>query len=272
MATAKRKRRDLTVSQQVKVIEYKTENPNASVRAIATKFDCGKTQIYAILAKRQEILDDYSRNKNALSKRARSSQSMHIDEVMHQWYRMARIKNIPVTGPMLQEKARRASEELGDSDFKASNGWLDRFKRRYNIKSKVISGEAGGVSEETVQSWKERLPNILSGYTPENILNMDETGQFFRALPKRSLTDAAKQCTGGKKSKERVSCAFFVNAAGGSELKPIVIGKSQNPRCFKAIKDRSHLPCSYFNQTKAWMEFGIMDEVLTKLNRKLDDL
>ena len=90
---------------------------------------------------------------------------------------------------MLQEKAKRANEELGDATFKASNGWLDRFKKRYNITSKVISGEAGGVSEETVASWKERLPSILSGYSPENVLNMDETGQFYRALPNRSLAE-----------------------------------------------------------------------------------
>ena len=97
----------------------------------------------------------------------------------------ARIKNVLVTGLMLQEKAKRASEELGDSEFTASNGWLDRFKKRFNIKSKVISGEAGGVREETVTSWQECLPNISSGYYPEDIFNMDETGQFFRALPER---------------------------------------------------------------------------------------
>ncbi|XP_068674073.1 tigger transposable element-derived protein 4-like [Montipora foliosa] len=103
---------------------------------------------------------------------------------------------------MLQEKAKRANEELGDATFKASNGWLDRFKKRYNITSKVISGEAGGVSEETVASWKERLPSILSGYSPENVLNMDETGQFYQALPNRSLAEVSKQCTGGKNPKK----------------------------------------------------------------------
>ena len=61
---------------------------------------------------------------------------------------------------------------------------------------------------------------------------------------------------GGEKSKERVTCAFFVNAAGGSE-EPLVIGKSKS------------LPCSYFSQAKSWMDFNILDEVLSKLNRKL---
>ena len=33
--------------------------------------------------------------------------------------------------------------------FKASNGWLDRFKKRTGIKAKFISGESADVSEET---------------------------------------------------------------------------------------------------------------------------
>ena len=83
------------------------------MRAIAEKFDRGKSQIQSILAKSTEILDEYSANKNALSKRARASRKQNIEEATHEWYQKARIKNIPVTGPMLQEKAKRASEELG---------------------------------------------------------------------------------------------------------------------------------------------------------------
>ena len=154
-------------------------------------------------------MEHYGANKNAHCKRARLSQLKNVDEATYEWYQKARSKNIPVTGPMLEEKAKRANEELGDGTFKASNGSLDRFKRRYHITSKVISGEAGGVSEETVASWKERLRSILSGYSPETVLNMDETRQFYRAQPNRSLAEVSKQRTGGKKSKERVTCSFF---------------------------------------------------------------
>ena len=119
-------------------------------------------------------------------------------------------------------------------EFKASNGWLEKFKIRCNIKGMTVSGESGDVREETVQPWKERLPVILAGYSPQDILNMDETGKFYRALPK-SVSEAAKQCRGGKQSKERITCAFFVNAAGGKE-KPIVIESQQIPVVLKASK------------------------------------
>ena len=188
-----------------------------------------------------------------------------IDSAMLEWFRMARSKNIPVSGPMLQAKAVAVAEQMQLENFKASNGWLEKFKTPYKIKGMTVSGESGEVHEETVESWKERLPQILAGYSPEDILNMDETGKFYRALPNKSLSEAAKQCRGGKQSKERVTCAFFVNAAGGKE-KPIVIGKSANPRCFRGIRDLSTLQCTYFNQKNAWMDFGILDQVVTKFN------
>ena len=144
---------------------------------------------------------------------------------------------------MQQEKVMQIAKALDVSpgEFKASNGWLDCFKNRNGIKAKFISEEAGDVSEDTVDSWKERLQDILQEWAAENIWNMDETGQFFRALPNKCLADASRNCTGGKRSKERLTCAFFVNVSGGKE-NPIVIGKSANPkanrRCFGGISDR----------------------------------
>ena len=48
---------------------------------------------------------------------------------------------------MLQGQARAYSVKMGDDDFKASNGWLECFKKRHNISSKEICGEAADVSD-----------------------------------------------------------------------------------------------------------------------------
>lgn len=138
-----------------------------------------------------------------------------------------------------------------------------------HFKQKFISVESGDVREQMVDSWTERLPEILQGWQHCNIWKVDETGQFFRALPNRSLTEAASQiCTGGKKSKDRQTCLFFTNASGGTE-RPFIIGKSANPRCFRGIQDSRLLPCQYFSHPKAWMNSGILMEILSKLNRGL---
>ena len=43
--------------------------------------------------------------------------------------------------------------------------------------------EAGDVRGETVDSWKERLPELLQGYSSCDIWNLDETACFWKALP-----------------------------------------------------------------------------------------
>ena len=82
------------------------------------------------------------------------------------------------------------------------------------------------------------------------------------------LGQEAKNCAGGKKSKHRITVTFIVNAAGGSESKPIVIAKSNNPRCFKHV-DKRKLPVHYYSQEKSWMTGEILDKILCILNSKL---
>ena len=78
----------------------------------------------------------------------------------------------------MTEKAKEIAEKLGKPDFKSSRGWLDKWKKRYSVKQLKICGESGDVRGETVQSWKERLPEIVEGYEKEDVWNMDETGIF----------------------------------------------------------------------------------------------
>ena len=62
----------------------------------------------------------------------------------------------------LKEKAIKYAEELGIENFKASNGWFERWKGRHEISFKTVSGEAKSSTEEMTASWEEStLPTIL---------------------------------------------------------------------------------------------------------------
>ena len=50
-----------------------------------------------------------------------------------QWFKAVRDRNLPVFGPLLQAKAEEFASQLGDTTFKCSTGWLDRFKDRHGI-------------------------------------------------------------------------------------------------------------------------------------------
>ena len=61
---------------------------------------------------------------------------------MWDWFRQARDKAIPLLGPILQSKALEFASQLDIADFKASNGWLEKFKARHAIKAFAVSGES----------------------------------------------------------------------------------------------------------------------------------
>ena len=101
---------------------------------------------------------------------------------------------------------------------------------------RMVSDELGNVRRDTNESWKERLLQILEGYKPEDICNVDETGCFWKALQNQGLGQRKVECESGKKEENRLTIAFFVNTAGEPEPLTVVIWKSQTPlfqRCKK---------------------------------------
>ena len=264
------KRNYLPLKKKVELIKHAQTHPGTNIRELAELFECGKTQVAQILKKKEELLAMYESNASGsrVHTASRPSEYSEVNKALYEWYKIACSKNIYPGGPQLTEKAKQIAEQLGKSNFTGSRGWLDKWKKRYNIKKLKVCGESGDVSGETVQSWKERLPEILSKYSKEDIWNIDESGVFWQALPESGFAQKGRQCHGGKKSKKRVTVAFFVSASGWKDPKPIIIWKSENPRCFKKC-NKSDLPVTYFSQKKAWMTGEIMNDILTKLNRQL---
>lgn len=59
---------------------------------------------------------------------------------------------------MLQEEALAIAERpSGKKELKASNGWLEKWKNQHNLAQRNIAGEEGGVNDDTVCSWMERV-------------------------------------------------------------------------------------------------------------------
>ena len=135
-------------------------------------------------------------NHVLLSKRSRPCEFAEINESLYKWYLLATTHNIYPAGPQLCEKARQIAEKLGVDHFKA---WLDRWKKRYDIHKMKINGQSGDVAGETITSWRERIPELLRGYSAENVWNLDETGCFWRALPEHGFGRKGSLCKGGKR-------------------------------------------------------------------------
>ena len=114
-----------------------------------------------------------------------------------------------------------------------------------------MCGEADEVSTTTIQAWIERLPELCQDYEPRNILNLDELGLFFRALPEKGLAEKTKKSKSGKKSKQRMTVLFIVASDGSFVFEPAVIWGSKLLRYFKYLKDASRpMSVHYFSNKK----------------------
>jgi hypothetical protein len=203
----------------------------------------------------------------AKRKRAKTCQHPELEAAMLKWFKCARANNVPISGTILKEKAKDLSTQLGITDFKASEGWLNGFKTRHGISGKVISGEAASVNDSEVDAWKgHKLPDILKRFQPKDIYNADETGLFFQSLPNRSLVQKGESCSGGKESKNRLTVLVCANMSGCDKVPLFVIGRSLKPRCFKGVKS---LPCQYTANKKAWMTGDLFTEWLRKLDASM---
>ena len=192
------KRTPLTLKERVTLIK-KFEEDKTSQRQLAAQFNVSKTQVQETLKRKAEFMSAYEENSNSDRKRLHNSNLLEkIDDMTWQWFQTVRANNLPVSGPLLQEKALVFAASLNNSDFKASNGWLMRFKNRHNIHGAISCGESGAVDLSTCDDWKAKIPDLVAGYEARDIYNMDESGVFFRALPLRTLTVKKEACKGGK--------------------------------------------------------------------------
>ena len=122
------------------------KNPGIGTRKLAENFKCGKTQISSILKRKEEIIALYEANASLeiyrIQKRSRPSEYSDVNDALYKWFQVACSKNVYPDGSMLKMKALEIAEHIRKSEFKASNGWLHKCKKKHNVRQLVICGES----------------------------------------------------------------------------------------------------------------------------------
>ncbi|KAL7289037.1 hypothetical protein TKK_0016991 [Trichogramma kaykai] len=235
-------------------------------KEVAARFCIAAFSITSILKKKDSLS---GKSENLKSKRDRKPQYPEFEHCLLQWFTNCRSKSMPVSSHILKEKAPYFAANLHVHDFKASDGWIANFKKRNMITFKKLCGESGDVNKQIYSYWKIKLKDLVSHYEARNVFNADETSLFFQCLPDRTLCFKNEKCHGDKNSKVRATLLLCTNMDGSGKLKPLMIGKSAKPRCFKNIKS---FPLYYRSNSKAWMTSVLFDEWLKIIDNDMKKL
>ncbi|XP_050315264.1 uncharacterized protein LOC126749591 [Anthonomus grandis grandis] len=131
------KRKYLSIKEKMKIIEV-SETTGLSSRKLAQKFQVGKTQVTNLLKNKADIRRRYQEGGNDERKRIFPKKKLAVDQLVYKWFCQTRSRGISITRGKIQATALKAAECLGLDNFKASTGWLEKFRRRHNIILKEI--------------------------------------------------------------------------------------------------------------------------------------
>jgi hypothetical protein len=256
------KRKRVVISVQDKLTAIKRLDKGESLRSVAKNYGVGISTVSEWRKNRKKIEQWCSVLASPAPQRKSMKKGEYnkIDETLYLWFTQQRDRGIPISGPILQQKAIEIGENLpvieAPDTFTASDGWLSRWKRRHGIRQLNICGEKLSANQAEVENFKQKFKLIMEEeeYTPDQIYNCDETGLYYKMLPSKTLAGKNEHSAAGyKKNKDRVTILACGNFSGRHKLRLMCIGKSAKPRAFKNVLPNV-LPVYYQNQKSAWMD------------------
>lgn len=265
MAT-KAKRRTFSIKEKVSLIE-EVLKPGATQVQVAQKHGIKLSTLHGIIKDKDKILSVVGAGQN--SKHVMKGRQHDLEDRLHDWFLKKRSQGVLMDSPLLRKQALVLAQSMNLDEFKCSNGWLWRWRKRYGIKHKEEHGERQSADLEASKKWlEEELPILLASYSPKDVFNSDETGIFFRCLPRSGfVAHGETKPAGNKVAKDRLTCLVTANMDGSEKPKLLVIGKSAKPRNFP--RDQTTLPVRYSHSKKAWMTGRIWEQFLQSWDRSL---
>ncbi|KAF2366173.1 DDE superfamily endonuclease domain [Trinorchestia longiramus] len=112
--------------------------------------------------------------------------------------------------------------------------------------------------KEEAEKFVKEFSDLIQkeGYVPQQVFNADETGLFWKKMPKRTsiTTKEEEALPGHKPMTDRLTLLLCGNASGDFKIKPLLVYYSDNPGGFKRndiIENK--LPVMWRANSRAWV-------------------
>uniref|UniRef100_K7F3I0 HTH CENPB-type domain-containing protein n=1 Tax=Pelodiscus sinensis TaxID=13735 RepID=K7F3I0_PELSI len=242
----KRKRKTIVLEQKIAIVRQ--YEGGQTVSFMSHKLGLSKSTIGIIIKDSNHIREAV---KGSASMKQRAVPFLEMEKILVLWMEDQIEKCTPLSPMTIQTKACSLFEDLKkegydyDQTFTASHGWFNHFKMHANLHNVKLSGEAASDDSKAAEPFLEELDKLT-----KEIFNVDETGLFWKKMPK---------CTYIRKQKLCLACkdcltVLLGDNVSGYKLKPLLIYRSENPRAFKNIS-KATLPVHY-----SWMMLALFED------------
>ena len=92
---------------------------------------------------------------NPKRQKVKRTKNEDVDKAVYTWFHNTCANNVSVSDVVLKEKVLQFAKSLHLEYFRASDGWLDRWKSRHKVTFGEVSGEEKSCTSEMTASWKE---------------------------------------------------------------------------------------------------------------------
>ena len=283
----KRSKKCLTLQDKVEIIE-RSKYPGFSQQDMVRVYGVSPSCISGILKNERRILTAFDHSGDSKKKRVSSGRFSDLEANLYHWIVEQQAYGFKLTGPIIIAKAKEMAEILPSTSDQPANGltfsrgWLDKFKKRYNLKFKVSPGEElvkasyrasqGGNSsgssaskEMSVEDWvSDTWPHLLSQYDPSCIYNGGEAMLCYKGL---SGSGYVPGNVIPKAARERLTVLLTTNMDGSDKKRLLVVGKAARPRGFP--RNLGSLPVEYEFADKAKMNSEIFIKFLKRWDWEL---
>ncbi|XP_055633562.1 jerky protein homolog-like [Toxorhynchites rutilus septentrionalis] len=257
-----RKRRSnfLTVVEKVRIIED-FEAGGGTHDFLGKKYGVGSSTVTRIIQKKEAIREavDKFKEYGVNNRKTLKEQTFPLlEEALYIWILQQRQSNILLTVDILKAKAELLFKMFQDRGlyavhgFSASDGWMHRFKQRFGLRVKAVTGEKASVNVEAYLNFKKVLQKKIQEMqlSLSQVFNADESALFIKLLATRSVVTCDETVASGRKqNKTRYTFMPCSNIDGSLKLPLYFICTAAKPRGINI----EELPVSYNHSKKAWM-------------------